>query len=313
MAHVLAGAVKLLVTGATGFLGKPVVENLSHRGHDLRAIVRAATASDPKRIEHLRRADAEIVVGSLLDRDVVKRAAVGVGVVCHLAAVLPRPGTTPAELVHSNVVGTANLVDASVRAGVGHFVFASSVSVYPSDAVAITEHMRPAPAGPYGYSKVAGERSLLRAHLSHGLPFSSLRIALVYGPQGPPEVARAIHQILGDGWLPPLHFGRWLEQWIHLRDAADAVVRSVVHDAAVGACNVAGAETVTRPQLTSIVRGVAGRSPRFGVGRSAAWRSPIPLYDIRKAHLALGFVPAISLTEGLHDLVAAAPVVAPRG
>src|SRR5262245_38183564 len=119
---------RVLVTGATGFLGSHAVDALADDGHDVVALVRAQTASKPDAVAHLRRDRVEIRVGDVLDAASVRHAAEGIDVVCHLAGSLPR-GRPGAEMARANVTGGSNVLDACIDQSVDRLVFASSVAV----------------------------------------------------------------------------------------------------------------------------------------------------------------------------------------
>jgi nucleoside-diphosphate-sugar epimerase len=139
----------ILLTGATGFLGRRVVEVLARDGHELRALVRPSSMSRISSVAHLREANVDIRSGDLLDGGSIIAAADGIDVVCHLAAAMPRPGSLPAEMIRTNVVGARNVVNACVRRSVERLVMASSVAVYPTGLLGITERTPVAPRGPY--------------------------------------------------------------------------------------------------------------------------------------------------------------------
>jgi nucleoside-diphosphate-sugar epimerase len=174
--------------------------------------------------------------------------------------------------------------------------------VYGPWAVGITEETPPAPLGPYGFSKVAAEAAVRRSDQAPWFDYQILRLAPVYGPGGPAYFDRLVRQILERGWIPPVEHGRWLEQWIHVSDATNAVLLSITNDTMMSnTFNLAGGETVTRPQLTVLVRALAG----LGEPPSPDHWPAVPLYDTTKAQMLLGFTPAVSLVEGLTELVTA--------
>jgi nucleoside-diphosphate-sugar epimerase len=114
---------KILVTGATGFVGGHLTAALRKQGHTVRALVRTATDSQP-----LAAAGGEVMHGDVRDADVVRRACRGMDAVCHTAAMVAPWGRF--ESFHAvNVIGTQNVLDACRTESVHRLVFISSSSV----------------------------------------------------------------------------------------------------------------------------------------------------------------------------------------
>jgi dihydroflavonol-4-reductase len=118
------GRVKVLVTGATGFVGSAVARMLLKRGHAVRALARPR--GDRRNIAGL---DIEIAEGDLADRATLERAARGCQALFHVAADYRLWARNPREIVEHNVQGTRNVLLAAAEAGVGRIVYTSSVAV----------------------------------------------------------------------------------------------------------------------------------------------------------------------------------------
>ncbi len=151
-----------LVTGATGFLGRYLLPLLVKRGDDLRALVRAGTAS-----EGLRELGVDVVTGDLLDGDALKRAAAGCDRVFHLAGVVRHAGQDLARLQSVNVDGARSLV-AAVEPGARVVHVSSVAAVGPAagpDRPANEEHPFPPLAERYVYARTkrAAEQVMLEA------------------------------------------------------------------------------------------------------------------------------------------------------
>ena len=169
-----------LVTGATGFLGAHLCSTLVARGARVRGMIH-------REAHGLLQAGVEMAaVTDLLDRDGVRRALDGVATVVHFAArvhaVGELDGGALAAYRRVNVEGTRTLLEESVRAGVRHLVFASSVkAVGEANTATWSESEVPHPSTPYGISKLEAERVVADATTS-GLHALTLRLPLVYGP-----------------------------------------------------------------------------------------------------------------------------------
>jgi dihydroflavonol-4-reductase len=169
--------VKLLVTGATGFLGSALVPLLSRAGHEVRALVRSGDAV----------ADAETVKGDVRDPDSVVRALAGVEGVYHLAGLVSRDPADARKMYELHVEGTRNLLTAAARAGVKRIVLASSsgtIGVSRVRRVATEEDDYPIETvgrWPYYLSKIYEEKIAIE-FARRGLPIVILNPSLLLGP-----------------------------------------------------------------------------------------------------------------------------------
>lgn len=165
---------KVLVSGATGFIGMEVARQLSYRGARPRLLVRR-----PSRAALLRPLDAEVVFGDLRSPATLARAVAGCDAVIHLAG---RATFEPASRLRETFLGgTQALAEAAAAEGVGHFVFASSLFVHGDTVEPITAATPPAPAIDYGQVKLAVERWLTRFGSEHTMTVGSIRLPHVYG------------------------------------------------------------------------------------------------------------------------------------
>ena len=175
---------KTLVTGASGFLGGYVVEELVAAGHEVRALVRPTS-----RTRRLVALGVECVVGDMTDAESLERAVAGVEAVVHAAATMRG---TPQEFEAATVAGTRAIVEAARRAGVRRFVHVSSIAVLSMAELprgeAITEETPyesdPAFLGIYTASKLKAEREALARADDGTMQVVVIRPGLLYGPQG---------------------------------------------------------------------------------------------------------------------------------
>jgi 2-alkyl-3-oxoalkanoate reductase len=170
----------ILVTGATGFLGSHVAEQLSQQGRNVRALVRSS--SDTRFLQGL--PGVELVQGSVEDRASVVAAAQGVTGVVHVAGLVK--AKSAADFMRTNAGGTENVIGAALenRATVKRFVLVSSLAALrPSDGTgrAIAEDVEPRPVTDYGRSKLAAERVALEK--KDTLPLVVIRPPAIYGPR----------------------------------------------------------------------------------------------------------------------------------
>ncbi len=165
---------RILITGASGFIGRAVVGALIKDGHTVRAAVRRAQVSFPPGVEVMKHGD---LAGPVDWRPLLA----GIEQVVHLAGIAHIGRGVAAELYDRvNHRATAELAAAAAQAGIGRFVFVSSIRAQSGPAAdhALTENDPPVPTDAYGRSKLAAERAVRGS----GVPFTILRPVLLYGP-----------------------------------------------------------------------------------------------------------------------------------
>ncbi len=244
---------RVLVTGATGFVGSHLVEALTAGGFAVRALVRAT--SDVRRLREL---GVEQVVGSLEDPASLARAVNGADTVLHLAALVRARG--PAEFARANASGTEAVVRASAEAGVGRLVYLSSLAavgpVREGRAVEASDEPRPLTA--YGRTKLAGERAVLGERRLHGVV---LRAPAVYGP-GDRELF-TFFRLAARGVFPLPGGPERSVQLIHVRDLARALVLAGSAREAEGVYHVADPTAYGWPALARAIGVAVGREVRI--------------------------------------------------
>ena len=171
---------KVLVTGATGFIGGNLVRALKARAYDVRALVR-----DQSSTLTLENTGVEVVPGDVRDRESVARALEGCQAVFHCAALYTFWSLEPREVYQVNVEGTKTVFEEALKSGVEGVVYTSTVSTIgiPKKGVG-TEEMEPSPRdliGHYKRSKYQGEKEALRA-ASKGLPVVVVNPTAPVGP-----------------------------------------------------------------------------------------------------------------------------------
>jgi UDP-glucose 4-epimerase len=178
------GKLKILVTGGAGFIGSHLAEALVARGHRVRVLDDLSAG----RRQNLRavRDDVELIRGNCADLEAARRAARGIEVVYHEAAVpsVARSVADPVLSHRANATATLTMLAAARESGVRRFIYAGSSSVY-GDARHLPkrEDMEPRPLSPYAVGKLVGEHYVRIFHELYGLETLTLRYFNVYGPR----------------------------------------------------------------------------------------------------------------------------------
>lgn len=320
---------KVLVTGAAGLLGSHVAELALERGDVVRVLVRPG-----EDVSWLAEAGVEVCRGDLTDRPSLEDAVDGVDRVLHCAA---RTGPWGPEIEYelANLHGPKILLEAAMAAGVQRFVHVSSITVHGLDINGTADEMSPMrPASdPYSRTKVAGERMLQHLIKDRGAPVTIVRPGLIYGPRDTNSFAR-FARLVEQGKMVIIGSGNNHLPLIYVRDVAQGILSASEADEAVGRVYLlVNDEPVTqRDYFTTIARELGVEPPSrhipyqlalaLGgtaeiVGHLTRMKQAPPLmrfglkqiagenrFVINRARSELGFVPQISLTEGVREGIA---------
>jgi nucleoside-diphosphate-sugar epimerase len=268
-----AGKLRVLVTGASGFLGSHVAEQLAEAGHEVVALVRKS--SNRKFLTTL--PNVTFTYGAVEDPGAVDAATQGVDAVIHAAGLVK--ARSPREFDAINVEGTQNLLAAAKKnaPGLKRFVFVSSLAaVGPSlDGVPVTLDCAPAPVTHYGRSKLRAEQAVLAA--KDELPVTVIRPPMIYGPRD--NETFAFFQTVSRRVLPYLGDGKNTLSIVYVADAASACVRAIFADVPSGSLYFVedGKVYVWREMLAELEKVLE---------RRAFLRVPIPLFVLRGAAVA---------------------------
>jgi nucleoside-diphosphate-sugar epimerase len=243
----------VMVTGASGFVGRTLVRRLLADGRPVRAAVRSETALLPSGVERATVGD----IGPGTDWSV---ALSGVDAVVHLAArahMLREQSADPLATFRAvNAAGTRRLAEAARVAGVRRVVYVSTIGVHGVKTVGrpFDESSPFAPESLYAQSKLEGEQALQEALAGSRTEWVILRPPLVYGPGAPGNFGRLVRMV-ARGVPLPLASVRNRRSLIYVENLADAIVRCIDHrDAAGEAFVVSDGEDVSTAEL---VRGLA--------------------------------------------------------
>ena len=312
----MSGPVKVLVTGAAGFIGSHLCEALVARGHAVIGVDNFdafyARAVKERNLEGLRANRAFRFVEADVARDPMPLE--GVAAVLHLAA---KPGVRPSledpgAYVEANVTATARLLDAARRAGIARVVFGSSSSVYGNATPAPFAEGAPAlePISPYAATKRAAE--LLAIAFAHLYPMRiiCLRFFTVYGPRQRPDLA--IHRftdLIARGQAVRMHGdGSSERDYTYISDCVDGVLAALARTegAAAGSVemlNIGGGARIRLDRLIALIAATLGREARIERHPDQPGDVRLTDADLHRAERALGYRPRVGIEEGIKNFV----------
>jgi UDP-glucose 4-epimerase len=301
----------IAVTGGAGFIGSHVTAALVEAGHPVLVIDDLSTG----RMANLAALDSEV---ELLEADVADPAVssalrtFGASVVCHLAAAIDVRASVadPANDALRNVVGTVAVLQAAVDAGVGKVVFASSGgSIYGSATPPPVAETAPiAPESPYAASKAAVELWFATFRRLHGLRWTALALANVYGPRQDPAGEAGVISLFADRLIagePTMIYGDGSQtrDFVHAADVAAAFRAAcgpVADDLRVNIGT--GVETSVR-RLHTIMAELCGVPDEPGTAAARPGELHRSALDATLAGQLLGWSPTVRLADGLAETV----------
>lgn len=299
---------KVVVTGAAGFIGSHLVERLLSDGHEVVGIdgfTDYYARNAKERNVGSARTHSRFSFESLdLSQDDLRPALEGAEVVYHLAG---RPGVraTPMQFdqyLRENVIATHHLLDTVKAMQLRAFVYGGSASVYgDAELFPTAETTVPAPLSQYGVTKLAGEHMAFVYWKNYKVPVVRLRYFSVYGPRMRPDLmlAKAMQSIYEGRVFDVYGDGEQTRDFTYVTDAVDGTVRAAERGSPGDLFNIGGGSSVTVNQALDLLADVAGMQ----LSRRHVERQPFDHRragaSITRARMQLGWEPGTSLREGL--------------
>ncbi len=298
---------RYIVTGGSGFIGSNIVKVLLKAGNEVKVIDNLATGRESN-LETVK-ADFEMRKVDIRDFDSLSKEFSGFDYVLHQAALpsVARSVENPYDSFDVNVLGTINVLKASLKSEIKRVVFASSSSIYgDSEKLPKSEGDPVNPLSPYAVSKYSAERLTLQFFKLYGLETVALRYFNVFGPFQDPKsqyaavIPKFITLVLNNK-VPEIYGdGTQSRDFTFIDNVVDANIKAALSpDAPGNVFNVACNERSSINDMVDILSGISGKeiNPTFSESRFGDVKHS--LADISKARSILKFEPVVKFKDGL--------------
>ncbi len=302
---------KILVTGAAGFIGSHLAERLLKEGYGVKGLD-SFLDYYPRRIkEHNVRGlngkkGFEFIEGDILGLDLVKLLD-GVDAVFHQAAIAGVRSSWGAgfdEYVRNNILGTQLLLEACRDKELKRFVYASSSSVYGDcDELPIKETSPVRPVSPYGVTKLSGEQLAYLYYKGYGVPVVSLRYFTVYGPRQRPDMAfqKFLKAVITGGEIEVYGTGEQTRDFTYIGDAVEANLAAFSDGVNGEAYNVGGGSRIKLIECIRLIEEISRKKANLRFGDSQRGDARHTYADVSKAKKDFGYSPVFGIREGLTE------------
>ena len=307
---------KVLVTGAGGFIGSHLTEQLVQDGYTVRAMVHYNFQNNwgwldtlPKQIKE----SIEVFPADIQDPYAVRKVVEGCKTVYHLAALIAIPYSylAPASYIDTNVKGTLHILQACLETGVQRVIHTSTSETYgTAQYVPINEEHPLVGQSPYSASKIAADKLAESYHLSFGLPVSTIRPFNTFGPRQsaraviPTVISQALSgvEVIRLGSLSPIR------DFTYVKDTVSGFVAVANSSEAIGkVTNIGYGEGISVGEIAHMILKACGSSARIELDdqrsrpeTSEVWQL---VCDNSKARARLGWHPQYSLIQGLEQTI----------
>ncbi|MEO6848915.1 MAG: SDR family NAD(P)-dependent oxidoreductase [Chthoniobacterales bacterium] len=306
---------KILVTGGAGFIGSHLTRRLLQNGTEVTVLDDFNDFYDPQiKRENVESfgGKARVIEANICDADAVNRIFQEgrFDLVVHLAA---RAGVRPSiqnprQYIETNVGGTFNLLEAAKNADCGHFLFASSSSVYGlATTIPFSEDLAlPQTLSPYAATKLAGEQLCGNFAYLHGMRVVCLRFFTVYGPGQRPDLAiyKFTDSIYNGKPIPKFGAGESRRDYTYVDDIVQGVEGAIKYKGPnFDIFNLGESQTTTLNELIAALEHTVGKKALIEQLPELKGDMPATFADISKAKRLLGYDPQTKIIEGIPKFV----------
>lgn len=299
---------RYLITGGAGFIGSQFVRQIVTTTASTVVVLDNLSAGSEANLAAVA-SEITLVVGDIADRASYEQLGGGFDAIVHFAAEthVDRSISGPSAFVHSNVLGTAEVLEYARRTGVSRLLMVSTDEVYGTiDDGSWTEEYPLAPRSPYSASKASADLLSLSYVSTFGMDISITRCTNNYGPYQLPEklIPHFVSELRAGRSVPVYGDGSNIRDWLHVDDHCRGIRLALDHGKAGRIYNIGGGTELTNLELTRMLLS----SMDLGEER-IAYVSDRPGHDKRysldwsRAQRELGYAPKVSFAEGLASTV----------
>lgn len=307
---------KVLVTGAGGFIGSHLVEELVKQGNSVRAFIKYNSRNYWGNLELLEkeiRDSVEVISGDITDPFYVEKAVKGVDAVFHLAALIAIPYSyhAPENFVRVNVNGTLNILQACLRHDVKRLIHTSTSEVYGTALYVPIDEKHPLQAqSPYSATKISADKIVESFYLTYSLPIVIIRPFNTFGPR---QSARAviptiIGQALSNNSVIRIGSSDPVRDFTFVKDTVAGFIKGAVSNDAVGkVINLGTGSGISIGELVSLIMKCTNITKEVKVDKERIRPSNSEVMklicDNKLAKKILDWKPEYSLEKGLEETI----------
>ena len=304
---------KVLITGASGFIGSHTVESALDRGYSVRVFLRYNSTGYVGNLRFLGKKlkEIEIFWGDIRDYTSVLRAVKGVDYVIHLAAQISVPYSfqNPIDFAMNNVVGTTNILKASVECGISKFVYTSTSEIFGGSDEPLNEDSLRVPKSPYSASKVGADAMVKSFFYTYDLNTLILRPFNTFGPRQ--SIRALIPWIIYQGLRSEkVKLGN-LEpkrDFTYVKDTVEGILLAIEKETEGGdEINLGTGRSFSVMEVVEVVSKVLGKNLKVEVEEKLKRPKKAEVFNLiadnSKAKRVLGWEPKWSFEEGVRETV----------
>lgn len=293
---------KILVTGGAGFIGSNIVKRLLERDHEVHVLDNLSTGN----IDTIP-SGVEFFEGNVGDKSTDSIIKNGYDAVCHHAAQINVRISLddPLSDIRNDVEGAVRLLESCIKHEVKHVTYASSGgAIYGDQEILPTpEDVEYKPESPYGINKLMIENYLRYYNKIHGLKYTALRYANVYGPGQNSKseagvVSIFLNQMIENGELTIFGSGEQTRDFVYVTDVVNANI-SAIENGISGEFNIGTSNQISINELFNKLKEIAGYDKDANHGDAVKGELLVSVLNISKAMKGLNWSPEVSLDEGL--------------
>ena len=291
---------RVVVTGANGFVGLHTVRGLLDAGYDVLAVDIIDSELKARFKEDKR---CEIATTNILDEN-LKKIVKKEDKVLHLAAIarFDQAKQNPQRAIKVNIEGTLNIIKACIEKKAERLVYSSTGSVYSHDApIPIREDAKREPDSIYGLTKKQAEEWIFL--YGQNLPYIILRYGYIYGKDKDWGAVGAFLKRLKQGKRPLIFGGKQTNDFIYIKDIVQANLLALETEHTRQAYNIGSGRATSIKDVCELCIDAMKSNLTMEIKPARAFDFPVFVYDISKAQTLLNFEPKWNLSKGIKDIL----------